>query len=175
MHKALSHSPAPRAGNVRADLPAPPTPPPSLTVIEAHQPFFFFLFASRSRWLESFGMYRKIYIKGGWACSERGCESRATAGRGCGVERRGTQGEGVVSRRVNPVTFHYRLITSEYSFRVSPCLLAFASRKQALRLPPYSCKNLIAKRHSLASITCTLSELFAARLFCTWFVCHSLF
>lgn len=31
---------------------------------------------------------------------------------------------GWFSRRVSPVTFHYRLITSEYSFRVSPCLLA---------------------------------------------------
>lgn len=32
---------------------------------------------------------------------------------------------GRFSRRVSPVTFHYRLITSEYSFRVSPCLLAY--------------------------------------------------
>jgi len=54
----------------------------------------------------------------GWDRREK---RRGRAHRGSG---RWWRRPGWFSRRVSPVTFHYRLITSEYSFRVSPCLLA---------------------------------------------------
>lgn len=66
-----------------------------------------------------------------WGCEE---VRRSHPGRG-GRSSRESEDEteewamwrrpGRFSRRVSPVTFHYRLITSEYSFRVSPCLLAY--------------------------------------------------
>lgn len=61
-------------------------------------------------------MYRKIYT------GLRGREGGG--GRGRRRSGRRWRRPGWFSRRVSPVTFHYRLITSEYSFRVSPCLLA---------------------------------------------------
>jgi len=74
-------------------------------------------------------MYRKIYtgLRGREGGGSRKRRRRRRRRRGRRKRRRSGRRwrrPGWFSRRVSPVTFHYRLITSEYSFRVSPCLLA---------------------------------------------------
>lgn len=68
-------------------------------------------------------MYRKIYtirVQGGETGWRQGHQPEDETEEWAMWRRPGR-----FSRRVSPVTFHYRLITSEYSFRVSPCLLAY--------------------------------------------------